>query len=76
MVSPGIEYVCPTCKKRTLVLKPQDLATRPFCCHRCKMIDLYRWFNEEIVLSEPLPGNPPPAQRNAGIRPAEDLERE
>ena len=57
MVSPGIEFVCPICKKHTLVLKPQDLPSRPFCSSRCKMLDLYRWLNEEIVLSEPIPGN-------------------
>jgi len=55
MVSPSIEYICPTCKKRTVVLNPKDLPTRPFCCTRCKMVDLYKWLNEEIVLSEPIP---------------------
>jgi len=26
----------------------------PFCSHRCKMIDLGRWFGEEHTLSGPL----------------------
>jgi endogenous inhibitor of DNA gyrase (YacG/DUF329 family) len=52
MVAPGITYRCPTCKKEVVVLKPQDLPTRPFCCSRCKMIDLYKWLNEEIVISQ------------------------
>ena len=56
MVSPGIEYVCPTCKKRVVVLKSEELPSRPFCCSRCKLVDLYKWLNEEIVISETIPG--------------------
>lgn len=52
MVAPGIQFRCPTCKKEVMVLKPEDLPTRPFCCSRCKMIDLYKWFNEEIYISQ------------------------
>lgn len=54
MVSPGIEFKCPTCGKQMVVLNLEDLPCRPFCSQRCKMVDLYRWLNEEIVLSEPL----------------------
>jgi endogenous inhibitor of DNA gyrase (YacG/DUF329 family) len=60
MVSPAIEFICPTCKKQTVVLNLEDLPSRPFCSSRCKMLDLYRWLNEEIVLSEPIsPSNSP-----------------
>jgi endogenous inhibitor of DNA gyrase (YacG/DUF329 family) len=52
MVAPGIQYRCPTCKKEVVVLKHEDLPSRPFCCTRCKMVDLYKWLNEEIVISE------------------------
>lgn len=34
---------CPTCEK------PVDMADnrfRPFCCDRCQLIDLGRWFGE------------------------------
>jgi endogenous inhibitor of DNA gyrase (YacG/DUF329 family) len=54
MVSPGIEFICPNCGKRTVVLTLEELPCRPFCSPRCKMVDLYRWMNEEIVLSEPI----------------------
>jgi endogenous inhibitor of DNA gyrase (YacG/DUF329 family) len=42
---------CPTCKKAG------DWFSRaygPFCSHRCKLIDLGKWFNQENVISEPL----------------------
>lgn len=74
MVSPGIEYVCPTCKKHTVVLKPQDLPSRPFCSSRCKMVDLYRWMNEEIVLSEPISGGNAGLGKKVGISGPDDLE--
>ncbi|MDB4671837.1 MAG: DNA gyrase inhibitor YacG [Pirellulaceae bacterium] len=38
---------CPTCEK------PVDMAanaSRPFCCERCQLIDLGRWFNEDISM--------------------------
>lgn len=36
---------CPTCGKPALYSK--DNPDRPFCCHRCKLIDLGEWANEE-----------------------------
>jgi len=38
------------------VLKPEELPSRPFCSARCKLVDLYKWLNEEIVISETAPG--------------------
>lgn len=35
---------CPTCGKPT---EWQDNPFRPFCCERCKLVDLSRWVNEE-----------------------------
>ncbi len=64
MVSPGIEFRCPTCGKEMVVLNLEDLPTRPFCSSRCKMVDLYRWLNEEIVLSEPISQSNPPKIQN------------
>ncbi len=55
MIRANIEYICPTCGKRISVNRPTDLPTRPFCSFRCKMIDLYKWLNEEIYIPhEPL----------------------
>ncbi len=42
---------CPTCKKAG-----DWFATPfgPFCSKRCKLVDLGKWFEEEIKISEPL----------------------
>lgn len=49
-------YTCPTCKKMTEVARRENARFRPFCSHRCKMIDLGHWFNETYRISEPLTG--------------------
>jgi uncharacterized protein len=36
---------CPICHK-VLEDAPIDFGPRPFCCTRCKMIDLGNWLNE------------------------------
>lgn len=43
---------CPTCKKST-AWSP-DNQYRPFCCERCKLIDLGAWASEE----HNIPGEP------------------
>lgn len=42
---------CPTCKK-----SGDWFAGKygPFCSHRCKLIDLGKWFSGEHAISEPL----------------------
>lgn len=42
---------CPTCEKLT-EWKPEN-PFRPFCCERCKLIDLGAWADE----SHRIPGN-------------------
>lgn len=37
-----------------------ETETPPFCCERCKLIDLGRWMDEEIGL--PHEGGPPNAE--------------
>ena len=39
---------CPTCKKSTTW--SADNPYRPFCCERCKLIDLGAWANEDYKL--------------------------
>jgi len=58
---------CPTCKKRGPWF---DGNHGPFCSHRCRLIDLGKWFDGEHVISEPLrpehflePDDLPPAAR-------------
>ncbi|OQX36946.1 MAG: DNA gyrase inhibitor YacG [Oceanospirillales bacterium LUC14_002_19_P2] len=42
---------CPTCGKKVL-WKPEN-KFRPFCCERCRLIDLGAWAKEE----HKIPGN-------------------
>lgn len=42
---------CPTCKKKGDWLAGEY---GPFCSHRCKLIDLGKWFGGEHAISEPL----------------------
>jgi len=38
------KILCPQCKKETLY--SLDNPFRPFCCERCKLIDLGEWADE------------------------------
>ncbi|MFW1676767.1 DNA gyrase inhibitor YacG [Pontibacter sp. JAM-7] len=44
---------CPSCGKKSLWTT--DNPFRPFCCERCKLIDLGAWANEEYQI--PTVGN-------------------
>ena len=45
---------CPTCGKE--VIWSENNPWRPFCCERCKLIDLGDWANEK----HRIPGQPVP----------------
>ncbi len=45
---------CPTCKKQGPWL---DQPAGPFCSKRCKLVDLGKWYNEEMAIEEPLRGD-------------------
>lgn len=47
-------FECPTCDKRFIVDRIEDARYRPFCCERCKMIDLGRWLDGTYTISEPM----------------------
>jgi endogenous inhibitor of DNA gyrase (YacG/DUF329 family) len=47
--------ICPTCRKRGDWFAGNG---GPFSSHRCKLIDLGKWFEGEQVISEPLPAGP------------------
>jgi len=38
------ELNCPSCKKT--VFWSEEYPYRPFCCHRCQLIDLGEWASE------------------------------
>ena len=42
---------CPTCRKAGHWF---DTPYGPFCCKRCRLVDLGKWFNQEHAISEPL----------------------
>ncbi len=42
---------CPTCKNEGDWFSGRY---GPFCSRRCKLVDLGRWLNEEVKISEPL----------------------
>ena len=46
-----LEVKCLTCRKSGPWLTG---SFNPFCSHRCKLIDLGKWFNAEHAISEPL----------------------
>ncbi|MFH0981321.1 MAG: DNA gyrase inhibitor YacG [Planctomycetota bacterium] len=47
-------YHCPICDKTICVQRREDAPYRPFCCPRCQMLDLGKWFAGEYRISEPL----------------------
>lgn len=47
-----ISVNCPTCK--TKVIWQTESTFRPFCCERCKLIDLGEWADENHKISQPL----------------------
>jgi hypothetical protein len=47
---------CPTCGKP---VEWKDNPFRPFCCERCKLVDLGRWVSEEYRV----PGRRVPAEQ-------------
>ena len=52
MASPRGRLVrCPTCRKAGQWFEARY---GPFCSHRCKLVDLGKWLNEEHTISEPL----------------------
>jgi endogenous inhibitor of DNA gyrase (YacG/DUF329 family) len=54
-MSKPTELACPTCKKT--VFWNDDFPHRPFCSHRCKLIDLGEWANESYTI--PVKDSPP-----------------
>ena len=44
------EARCPTCKGPVA----PGAKHRPFCCDRCRLADLGRWFRGDYVVSRPL----------------------
>ena len=50
-MKPARPIKCPACKKEGDWFEGKF---GPFCSHRCKLVDLGKWFSEENRVSEPL----------------------
>jgi len=62
---------CPTCRRKVEYRSKTEVPWRPFCCRRCKLIDLHKWLNEEYRVSEelavpPLEPRPPMGEGQDG----------
>lgn len=53
---------CLICGKEVKNLKENKWF--PFCSERCKMVDLYGWFNEDYYISEELPNTSEDPEEN------------
>lgn len=42
-----LEVQCPTCKKK---FEYSSSAFRPFCCERCRLLDLGQWLTESYTV--------------------------
>ena len=58
-------YECPTCNRAIRVQRREDAGHRPFCSHRCQMLDLSKWLEGEYRISEPLESRAPSDETNA-----------
>ena len=56
-----IQGRCPTCSKSYEIAAIDELPSFPFCCERCRLIDLGRWADGKYAI----PGGPAPAGRAA-----------
>ena len=52
-----IQGRCPTCSKSYKIAALDELPSFPFCCERCRLIDLGRWADGKYAI----PGGPAPA---------------
>jgi endogenous inhibitor of DNA gyrase (YacG/DUF329 family) len=65
-----IQGRCPICSKRFAIAALDDLPSFPFCCERCRLIDLGRWIEGEYVIPGPPALNDPQADIDGGAGPA------
>lgn len=57
---------CPVCGKNVPYRSDDDSRYFPFCSHRCKMIDLGKWLEEEHRIEEFLTDTSPPPFNDTG----------
>jgi hypothetical protein len=57
---------CPICQ-REIRDAPDDYPWRPFCCQRCKTIDLGNWLGEAYRITRPIGADDEEDDGNRGI---------
>ena len=43
---------CPICSKGYEIATLDELPTFPFCCDRCRLVDLGRWLGDDYAIPE------------------------
>jgi endogenous inhibitor of DNA gyrase (YacG/DUF329 family) len=61
---------CPVCSARYEIAALDDLPSFPFCCDRCRLIDVGRWVDGKYSI----PGAPAPTLPEAGQVDEDDSE--
>ena len=69
-MKPVRQNKCPSCRKEGHWFEGEY---GPFCSHRCKLIDLGKWLNEETRISEPL--RPEYLEQFADLPPGQHLDK-
>jgi endogenous inhibitor of DNA gyrase (YacG/DUF329 family) len=63
-----LRFTCPTCQRRVRVQKEAPLTLPeffPFCCERCKLIDLGAWLDAKYrIPSKPDEESEPPVEED------------
>lgn len=54
MCAEELRVECPNCGKTVVRTRPEDAPFFPFCCERCKLVDLGKWFEEQHRISAEL----------------------
>lgn len=68
-----IQVCCPICAKSLEIASISDLPTFPFCCERCRLIDLGRWIDGDYAIPA---GEKPRDPQDARDADAADAETE
>lgn len=66
----SLQIKCPTCRKTGAWFAG---SFGPFCSHRCKLVDLGKWLNEEHAVSSPL--RPEHLEAYAELPPGQELDQ-
>jgi len=58
------KQICPTCRKPFSSNQAESLPHFPFCCERCRLIDLGQWFDGDYAIPSDAPSQLPQDQED------------